>query len=160
MKRAMFPGSFDPPTLGHLNLIDRAASIFDELHIVLSVNSQKTPFFSSEERLDMLKNLLKDYDNVIIHVWDSLIVDFAKKHNLRLMVRGVRALADFSYEFELAMTNKTLYPELDVLFMPTDPQYFVLRSSAIKEIALHGGDISTMVPPIVAEAVKSRFSGS
>ncbi|MBN2651660.1 MAG: pantetheine-phosphate adenylyltransferase [Spirochaetales bacterium] len=157
MKRVIFPGSFDPPTLGHLNMIERASRIFDEVNIVLSVNVTKKPLFSPEERFKMLEELVVNMPNVKIHLWDKLIVDFAKKMDIKIMLRGVRALADFSYEFELAMTNKTLYPELDVIFLPTDPQYFVLRSSAIKEIAMHGGDISGMVPPNVAKAMKTRF---
>jgi len=156
----MFPGSFDPPTNGHLNLIKRAASIFEELFVVIAVNNQKKTLFSSQERYEMMSLLLKDYTNVTVKLWDSLIVKFAEQNHVKVMVRGVRALVDFGYEFELAMTNKELSPDVDVLFMPTDPKYFVLRSSAIKEIALLDGDISTMVPPEVASALKERLRGS
>lgn len=160
MKKILFPGTFDPPTLGHLNMIERASNIFAEVHVVVSVNITKKPLFSPQQRIEMLNELVKDMPNVKVHVWDKLIVDFARKMDINIMLRGVRALADFSYEFELAMTNKALWPELDVIFMPTDPQFFVLRSSAIKEIALHGGDISTMVPPIVVKAMKTMFASS
>ena len=105
----------------------------------------------------MLKELLRKYDNVEVRPWDRLIVEFADRHETRVILRGVRALADFGYEFELAMTNKQLNPDLEIMFMPTDPKYFVLRSSAIKEIALYGGDISTMVPPRVADALRTRL---
>jgi pantetheine-phosphate adenylyltransferase len=158
--KAMFPGSFDPPTNGHLNLIKRAAAIFDELYVVIAVNDQKKCLFSSQERYEMMNLLLKNYSNVTVNLWDNLVVKFAENHNIRVMIRGVRALVDFGYEFELAMTNKELSPDVDILFMPTDPKYFVLRSSAIKEIALLDGDISTMVPPEVASALKRRLRGS
>lgn len=153
----MFPGSFDPPTNGHMNLIKRAASIFEELYVVIAVNKQKNTLFSSQERFEMMSLLLKDYSNVTVKLWDRLIVKFAEENHVKVMVRGVRALVDFGYEFELAMTNKELSPDVDIMFMPTDPKYFVLRSSAIKEIALLDGDISTMVPPEVAFALKQRL---
>jgi len=156
----MFPGSFDPPTNGHMNLIKRAASIFEELYVVIAVNNQKETLFSSQERYEMMSLLLDSYSNVTVKLWDSLIVKFAEENHVKVMLRGVRALVDFGYEFELAMTNKELSPDVDIMFMPTDPKYFVLRSSAIKEIALLDGDISTMVPPEVAFALKQRLKGS
>jgi pantetheine-phosphate adenylyltransferase len=97
---------------------------------------------------------------VQVKLWDRLIVEFAQKNDARVILRGVRALADFGYEFELAMTNKGLNPDIDILFMPTDPKYFVLRSSAIKEVAMYGGDVTSMVPPNVAEALRERLRGS
>ncbi len=153
----MFPGTFDPPTNGHLNLIRRAAGIFDSLYVVIAVNRGKSCLFNEDERLNMLKELLASYTNVELVLWDRLVVDFAAEMGIKVMLRGVRALADFSYEFELAMTNKGLSPELEIMFMPTDPKYFVLRSSAIKEIAEYGGDINAMVPPLVAEKIYQRY---
>lgn len=158
--KAMFPGSFDPPTNGHLNLIKRAAAIFDELYVVIAVNEQKKCLFSSQERFEMMSKLLDCYSNVTVSLWDNLVVRFAENHEIKVIIRGVRALVDFGYEFELAMTNKELSPDVDILFMPTDPKYFVLRSSAIKEIALLDGDIGAMVPPEVASALKRRLRGS
>ncbi len=158
--KAMFPGSFDPPTNGHMNLIKRAAQIFDELYVVIAVNDQKKCLFTSQERYEMMSLLLKDYSNVSVSLWDNLVVRFAEVHEIKVIIRGVRALVDFGYEFELAMTNKELNPNIDILFMPTDPKYFVLRSSAIKEIALLDGDIGAMVPPEVAFALKQRLRGS
>lgn len=108
----------------------------------------------------MMSTLLESYPNVTVNLWDNLVVRFAENHDIKVMIRGVRALVDFGYEFELAMTNKELSPDVDILFMPTDPKYFVLRSSAIKEIALLDGDIGAMVPPEVASALKSRLRGS
>jgi pantetheine-phosphate adenylyltransferase len=155
--RVLFPGSFDPPTNGHLNLICRVAQLWSEIDIVVAVNQLKQCTFSADERADMMRTLVRDHKNVKVSVWDGLIVDYAKKTGAKIIIRGVRALADFSYEFELSMTNKGLNPEVETLFMPTDPKYFVLRSSAIKEIALYGGDVSSMAPAIVAEALKKKI---
>lgn len=157
MLKAVFPGTFDPPTNGHLNLISRAAGIFEKLYVVVAVNQSKYCLFSADERKAMMVDLLKDYENVEVKLWDRLIVDFAGEYGAKVMLRGVRALADFGYEFELAMTNKGLKPELEIMFMPTDPQYFVLRSSAIKEIAMFDGDISSMVPPQVAAILQKKL---
>ena len=156
---AVLPGSFDPPTNGHLNLIHRASRIFDKLHLVIAVNPRKEYLFSGEERLDLMEALVRDCDNVDVHLWDRLIVEFVREVGAKVIVRGVRALADFGYEFELAMTNQTLSPEIETIFMPTDPKYFVLRSSAIKEIAMLGGKITSMVPKIVAEKLDQRLNG-
>lgn len=155
----MLPGSFDPPTNGHLNLIHRASAIFDKVYLVIAVNRSKEYLLTGDERLELMKNLLKDCKNVEVRIWDRLIVDFARETGARVIIRGVRALADFGYEFELAMTYKSLSPEIDTIFMPTDPKYFVLRSSAIKEIAMLGGDITTMVPKPVAELLIRRMNG-
>lgn len=157
MLRALLPGSFDPPTNGHLNLLERASRIYDVIDIVIAVNPNKSYTFSADERFEMMSELVRDYENVNVHVWDKLIVTFAEQVGARIMIRGVRALADFGYEFELSMINKGLNPQVETIFMPTDPQYFVLRSTSIKELARLGGDISTMVPPIVAEALVERL---
>ncbi len=157
MMKAMLPGTFDPPTNGHLNLIERAASIFDKLYIIIADNFAKTCTFSVEERKSMLRQLLLKYENIEVLSWNRMVVDFAREYDVKVMLRGVRALADFSYEFELAMTNKQLNPGIEIFFMPTDPQYFVLRSSAIKELAAFGADISKMVPPIVADLLIKKI---
>lgn len=151
------PGSFDPPTNGHLNLVERASRIYDEIDVVIAVNPNKNYTFSADERFAMMQELVAGYENVRVHLWDQLIVKFAEKVGARVMIRGVRALADFGYEFELSMINKGLNPQIETVFMPTDPQYFVLRSTSIKELARLGGDISTMVPPSVAEALHERL---
>lgn len=157
MIRALFPGSFDPPTNGHLNLIRRASEIWDEIDVVIAVNPLKGYTFSADERSDMMRELVREYKNVKVTEWDKLIVDYAEKVGAKIIIRGVRALADFAYEFELSMVNKGLKPGIETIFMPTDPQYFVLRSSAIKEISLFGGDVSSMVPPLVAEALRMKL---
>jgi pantetheine-phosphate adenylyltransferase len=158
MIKAVFPGSFDPPTFGHLNIVERARSLFDELLVVVAVNRQKTGLFAPEERRDLLVQLLSGYPNVSVHLCDTLIVNFAREKGCKVLVRGVRSVPDFSYEFELSIMNKGLNPSIETIFMPTDPKFFVLRSSAIKELAQYDGDLSSMVPPIVATAVKAKFS--
>jgi pantetheine-phosphate adenylyltransferase len=158
MLKAAFPGSFDPPTLGHLNIIRRAAAIFDELLVVVAENRTKKYLFSSTERVSMIRELVRDRENVSVVVCDSLIVEFLQKRGIGLLVRGVRGQSDFSYEFELSMMNKALDPRIETIFMTTDPEYFVLRSSAIKELASFHGNVSGMVPPLVAEALKVKYS--
>ncbi len=152
----MLPGTFDPPTNGHINLIERTSRLFSTLDVVVADNINKTCLFSAQERLEMLQELTANLENVHVFIHSGLIVDYAKKNDITVMVRGVRALVDFGYEFELAMTNKQLYPSLEVLFLPTDPKFFVLRSSAIKEMASYGADISSMVPKIVSELLTHR----
>jgi len=153
----LYPGSFDPPTNGHLNIMKRAAGIFDQLEVVIADNPRKSYFFSAEERLAMISEMVADFPNVKVAVWRGLIVKYAEKIGARLILRGVRALADFDYEFELSMMNKALAPRIETIFMPTDQKYFVLRSSAIKEVALFDGDISEMVPPVVRKALQARI---
>jgi pantetheine-phosphate adenylyltransferase len=157
MLRALFPGSFDPPTNGHLNLLRRASVIYDQIDVVIAVNPHKQYTFDADERYGMMEELATEFDNVAVHLWDRLIVEFAAKVGAKVMIRGVRALSDFAYEFELSMLNKGLDPSVETIFMPTDPKYFVLRSSAIKELARLRGDISTMVPPVVAEALRRKY---
>jgi pantetheine-phosphate adenylyltransferase len=156
MVKAVFPGSFDPPTYGHLNIIERARTVFEEVLVVVAVNRSKSSNFSADERVAFMQKLVSGWPNVSVHICDTLIVDFARAHKCRVLLRGVRSVQDFSYEFELSVMNKGLGPEIETFFMPTDPRFFVLRSSAIKELASFGGDVSKMVPPVVAEALK-RF---
>ena len=157
MHKAAFPGSFDPPTSGHINIISRAASIFEELVVIVAENRQKKYLFTIEERVAMIRELVKDHKNVLVTVCDSLIVDFLKKNGIKLLVRGVRGLEDFSYEFDLSLMNRTLDPEIETIFMTTDPAYFVIRSSSIKELASFDGNLHGMVPPLVAKALKEKY---
>lgn len=158
MLRAAFPGSFDPPTYGHLNVIERARSIFDEVLIIIAVNQDKRYLFDPEERIEMMKEIVKPWSNVSVGLCDTLVVEYALKRDIRVLIRGVRGVTDFSYEFDLSMMNRSLNPSIETIFMTTDPQYFVLRSSAIKELASFGGDVSQMVPPLVVDALKSKFN--
>ena len=156
--KAAFPGSFDPPTLGHLDIIRRAAGLFDELLVVIAENRQKKYLFSAAERIDMLRQLTRDFDNVSVTSCDSLIVNLLRKQGIRLLVRGIRGMEDFSYEFELSMMNKALDSGIETIFMTTDPEYLILRSTSIKELASFGGDVSGMVPPPVADALRKKIT--
>jgi pantetheine-phosphate adenylyltransferase len=157
MQKALMPGSFDPPTNGHLNLIERAVKIFDQIEVVIAHNNQKSYTFDADERLEMMESLTARWPHVRVHLWDRMIVEFARKVGAPVMIRGVRALSDFSYEFELSMLNKGLDNEIETIFMPTDARYFVLRSSSIKELVRLGGDVSAMVPKIVEERLRARI---
>ena len=158
MVKAIFPGSFDPPTYGHLNIIERARLIFSEIHVVVAVNREKRYTFSAEERVALIQDMVSKWDNVRVHAWDTLIVDYARKIKAHVLIRGVRNITDFSYEFDLAMMNRGLNPEIETVFLSPDPQYFVLRSSAIKELAAFGGDVSSMVPAAVAGLLKKKLT--
>lgn len=156
VRHAVFPGSFDPPTMGHIDIIERAAALFEKLYVVIAKNSGKNYLFSVNERLEMLKDVLAKYKNVEVVIWDSLVVNFAKKYDAGVIIRGVRTVTDYSYEFELAETNKQLCPNVEVLFMPTNPKYFLLRSSTVREIAVMGADISYMVPEKLVSIIKTK----
>jgi len=155
--KAAFPGSFDPPTLGHLDIIRRAAGLFDELLVVVAVNKRKKYLFSAAERIKMIRQMTREFGNVSVTSCDSLIVSFLRKQNIRLLVRGIRGMEDFSYEFELSMMNKALDSTIETIFMTTDPEYLIQRSSSIKELASFGGDVSGMVPPDVAIALRKKY---
>ena len=158
--KAAFPGSFDPPTMGHLNIIQRAAGIFDEVLVVVAENRQKKYLFYAEERIEMIRQLIGNCDKVSVTICDSLIVDFLHKQDIKILIRGVRGMDDFSYEFELSMMNKALDSSIETIFMTTDPEYFVLRSSSIKELASFNGNVSGMVPPLVAEALTKKYANT
>ena len=158
MSIAVFPGSFDPPTNGHLNIIQRASTMFDSIDVVIAVNSEKKYLFSQEERFSMLKELVKPYKNVTVHIWEGLIVNYAKKTGAKILLRGIRNTIDFSYEFELSLMNHNLNNEIETLFIPTDQKYLLLKSSSIKELARFGGNISEMVSPFVEEALRKKYN--
>ncbi len=158
MNKAIFPGTFDPPTNGHLNIIQRASKLFEEIDVVVAVNKNKSCLFSEEERVSLLKELVKDFPNVSVHSSSSLIVDYAKKTGSNILIRGIRNTVDFSYEFDLSLMNHNLNSEVETLFIPTDQKYLVLKSSSIKELAAFGGDISSMVPEIVRLALERKFA--
>ena len=157
MIKAVFPGSFDPPTNGHLDIIQRASKLFDDVDVLISVNPNKKYMFTEQERLEMLQTLLKDYKNVQIHIWEGLIVNYAKEVGAKVLIRGIRSSNDFSYEFELAHMNQNLNPQIETMFLPSKEKWGVVKSSSIKELALFGGDISRMVPPLVVDALKKKL---
>lgn len=157
MLAVIYPGTFDPPTNGHMDIIRRASRLFDRTVIVIANHPHKSSFFDSEERSALLKRLVKGIPNVEIHSWEGLIVNFAEKMGIRVILRGVRALTDFDYEFELCLLYKSLNSDIETILMPTDKKYLVLRSSVIKEIAALDGDISEMVPPEVEKALREKL---
>ncbi|MBO4376339.1 MAG: pantetheine-phosphate adenylyltransferase [Lachnospiraceae bacterium] len=158
MKSAFYPGSFDPMTLGHLDIIKRAAGIFDELHIVVMHNKGKTALFSVEERVNILKEATKDLDNVVIESFSGLTIDYAKKNHIHVAIRGLRAITDFEYELQFAQTNSKLSGGyLDTMFLTTSLEYAYLSSSTVKEIASFGGDIEQCVPDFVVPLIYDKF---
>ncbi len=156
MLKVIYPGTFDPPTNGHLDIIRRASNLFDEIAIVIAKHPFKSSFFTVEERYDLMSTLVSDIKNVKIFICEGLIVEFAKKMGIKVILRGVRALSDFNYEFELSLVYKSLDSSIETILMPTDKKYFVLRSSVIKELAMMGGDISGMVPSLVEKALREK----
>lgn len=159
MKKAIYPGSFDPVTLGHIDVIERASKLFDHLIIAVLGNSAKTPLFSTEERVNMLKEVTKYIPNVEVKSFGGLTVDFAKAHGANAMVRGLRAVTDFEYELQIAQLNHVINPEIDTVFLTTDLKYAYLSSSSVKEVAAYGGDISQFVTPYVEAEVKKKYEG-
>lgn len=158
MTKAVFPGSFDPPTLGHLNVIERASSLFDQIDVVVAVNPEKKYLFSAEERVEMLSKLTEKYKNVSINTWNSLIVDYAEKNNANVLLRGIRNATDFAYEFDLSLINHSLNEKIDTIFIPCEQKYVTIKSSSIKELARFNGDISQMVSQLVADELKKKFN--
>ncbi len=158
MKKAIYPGSFDPVTYGHIDIIHRAASIFDELTVSVLNNKEKSPLFSVEERVKMLKEVTEALPNVKVESFSGLLIDYARSKDVHVSVRGLRAITDFEYELQIAQTNKLLSAgELDTVFLTTSLEYAYLSSSSVKEIATFNGDISKCVPPSVAALVYAKY---
>lgn len=157
-QRAIYPGSFDPVTFGHLDLIQRALSLFDEVLVVIAVNSDKSNLFTIEERMDMMRRALKGVKRVKVESFKGLTVDFAKKNKANVLIRGLRAISDFDYEFQMALTNRKLARKIDTVFLMPSESYFYVSSRLIKEIASHQGDISSYVPAFVKDKVIEKLS--
>lgn len=157
MKTAIYPGSFDPATFGHIDIIKRASEIFDKLIVVVLDNRSKSPLFSVDERVNILNGVLKDMPNVEVLSYSGLLVDFAKEHDAKVIVRGLRAVTDFEYELQMAQTNRKLLKEVDTVFLTTALEYAYLSSSSVREVASYGGDISKFVPDEVAKITYAKF---
>ncbi len=157
MKIGLYPGSFDPVTYGHLDIIERSSKIVDKLVVGVLTNSAKSPLFSMEERVRMIKDLTKDMENVEVAAFDGLTVDYARACHANVIVRGLRAVTDFEYELQFAQTNKVIAPDIDTIFLTTNLKYSYLSSSIVKEIASYGGDIHAFVPDSVSEKMKNRL---
>lgn len=158
MKRVVCPGSFDPITFGHLDIIERASSIFDEVVIAVMVNKTKQTLFTVEERIEMTKEVTAKFPNVKVDSWSGLLVDYCKKNNVSIIVKGLRAVTDFDYELQMSQINLQLQG-VETLFLSTAPAHSFLSSSLVKEIASYGGDVSSYIPAILLERLKDRLAG-
>lgn len=158
MKTVICPGSFDPVTKGHMDIIERASKLFDKVVVAVLNNASKNPSFTIEERIELLKQTTADLDNVEIDTFDGLLVDFAKIKGACAVVKGLRAVTDFEYEFQMSMINKKLCPEIETIFLNTSQEYMYLSSSVVKQIASAGGDISMFVPREIREKIVARLA--
>jgi len=157
MTRAIYPGSFDPVTFGHLDIIQRSANLFDELIVGVLNNTSKSPLFSVEERVNMLKEATRDIKNIKIASFSGLLVDFVKETEASVVVRGLRAITDFEYELQLAQTNHVLYPSVDTMFLTAKLEYLYLSSTIAREVAAFGGDVSKFVPEEIARKMYDKY---
>lgn len=158
--RAIYPGSFDPLTNGHLDLIARGSQIFDQLIVAVLRNTEKAPLFSVEERREMLLEACKIHSNVEIDVFDGLLVEYAREKNAQAVLRGIRAISDYEYEFQMALMNRKLCPELETIFMMPAEQYSYVSSRLVKQVFQLGGSIAGLVPPLVEERLRHKFTSS
>ena len=160
MRRAIYPGTFDPVTYGHLDIINRSCRLFDELIVGILINNSKTPMFSVQEREDMLKEALKDKENVRVMSFEGLLTDFARQQKAGCIVRGLRAVTDFEYELQMTQTNKVIAPEVETIFLTTSLKYSYLSSSTVRELAYFGADISRFVPENVRTEILKKQNGN
>jgi len=154
---AVYAGSFDPPTFGHLDLVDRASKLFPRVVVAIGVNSARVPLFTVEERLSLMREICEPYANVEVSSFRGLLVDYGKSIGARVVVRGLRAGTDFEYELQIAHANADLRPEIDTVFLPTRTNYGFISASLVREIASHGGDVSRYAPHCVCEALQRKF---
>ncbi len=157
MKVAVYPGSFDPVTYGHLDIIQRGAKVFDQVVVAVLNNQNKTPLFSVDERVSLLKEVTREIPNLVVDHFSGLLVDFVKQKNATVIIRGLRAVSDFEYELQNASMNRELNNEIETFFMMTKSKYSFLSSSIVKEIAKYGASVSDFVPPVVEQAMREKF---
>jgi len=157
-EKAIYPGTFDPITYGHIDLIKRALSVVSEVVVAVAHNPEKKPLFSVKERIEMVKEATKDLDNVIIEDFNSLIVDFARSKKIHVIIRGLRMLSDFEYEFQMALTNRRLAPDVETIFLMPSESYSYLSSRLLKETASLGADLSNFIPDFVEKELKKKFN--
>jgi len=157
--RAIYPGSFDPLTNGHLDLIERGSKIFDELIVSVLRNAEKDPLFTVNERLEMLEQMVKHYDNVRVEAFDGLLVDYAMQKKAKAVLRGIRAISDYEYELQMALMNRKLQPQLETVFMLPAEAYSYLSSRLVKEVFQLGGSVRGLVPEVVEQRLREKFHG-
>ena len=157
MKRAIYPGSFDPITFGHIDIIERSVKLFDEIIVAVLNNSQKNSLFSASERVTMIQEIVKDYPTVTVCSFEGLLIDFAKEQEANIIIRGLRAVTDFEYELQIAQTNHVECPSLDTVFLTTSLNYSYLSSSVVREFASYGGDISKFVPKQILPLIEEKY---
>ncbi len=158
MNAAIYPGSFDPITNGHLNIIERALDIFDQVTVLISINPQKTSLFSLPESIEMISEVTSHWPQVSVDYNDGLTVEYARRHGIGTAVRGLRAVTDFEHEFSMALTNRSLWPDFDTVFLMTRVDYMYLSSSVVRQVAQLGGDVSQFVPPPIERRLKEKFA--
>ncbi|WP_110112944.1 pantetheine-phosphate adenylyltransferase [Bacillus sp. CGMCC 1.16541] len=157
---AVCPGSFDPVTKGHLDIIKRGANVFDTVYVVVLNNSSKNPLFTVEERVALLQQVTSSISNIVVESHSGLLMEYAKQKGASTILRGLRAVSDFEYEMQITSVNRVIEKEIETLFMMTNNQYSFLSSSIVKEVAKYGGDVSELVPPLVKEALTQKFQQS
>ena len=157
MRRAVCPGSFDPVTNGHIDIVARASTLFDEVIVAVGINSSKNRLFTPEERIEMIAESCVDYANVRVDTFQGLLTDFCKERDVQAIVKGLRAVSDFDYELQMAQMNSSL-ADIETVFVPTSPEYSFLASSLVKEVAAFGGDVSSLVPPLVLDRLTARLN--
>ena len=155
---ALFPGSFDPLTNGHVDIVLRCAHLFERVLIAVLVNPEKKPLFSPDERVQIIREVFREYPNVEVDTFAGLLVDYARERRASVIVRGLRAVSDFEYEFQMALMNRHLWPELETIFLAPNPAYSYLSASLVREIASLGGDVSDFVPGIVLERLEQKLA--
>ena len=162
MPIAVHPGSFDPPTLGHLDLVQRGAALFERIHVVVGVNARKTPLFTPEERVELFRESMREMgiEGVEVHAWDGLTVDLCRKLGATVMLRGLRQAGDFEAEQSIALMNRRMAPEIETIYLPSREGHLGLTSTLVREIARMGGDVSPFVPAPVARMLRQRFQGA
>ncbi|MCC8142149.1 MAG: pantetheine-phosphate adenylyltransferase [Lachnospiraceae bacterium] len=158
MKKAIYPGSFDPPTFGHLDMIKRSAQMVDELNVAVLKNNAKNPLFSVEERVTMLRELTRQFSNVTVGIFEGLTAEYARQVGATVIVRGLRAVTDFEYELQIAQTNHVLNESIDTMFLVSNLRYSYLSSTIVKEVASYGGDISNFVPESIIDKIYKKYN--